>query len=282
MKKFLSLLAVFALIALVASCAVATAPQTDEASDLEADSRAITGNVEIYRAWSVTTGHYGITEINRGVDILVKNLAYAKKVSVRHQLKDGTWKDFPGIYVKKAGTGEELWNVNLSFNSYYQGTYTLGTKFCVKYEVNGQTYWDNNGGANYNLEAHGGYLLGKSTRIASRWASQAKVYDQAGKVYFNGAADLKNLGYSKTVKIHYTTNNWASTQVLPLSYNQYYAPSYASPIASPNASGVEFWTWNATIPSTREIKYYLSYNVNGSTYYDNNFGANYTVAFPAN
>lgn len=280
MKKFVFFPVLSLILAILASCANPLVSALAETDGPLVEDRAITGNVELYRAWSVTTGHYGITEINRGVDILVKNLAYAKKVWVRHQMKDGSWKDVPASYVKAAGSGVELWTVSMGYISLYQPTYDYGTKFCLKYEVNGSIYWDNNGGANYDLATHGGYLLGKGTAISNRWASQSQVYNQAGQVYFSGAADLKNLGYAKNVKVWYSSDNWASKKSIALSYNQYYHPSYGSPIPSPNAAGVEFWTWYAAIPSTGAISYYLSYTVGGKTYYDSNFGANYRVEFP--
>lgn len=275
MKKALGLLA---LTLILGSCADLTAPVNVQ--DLDAAARGMTSNVELYKASAVTTSHYGITSIERSITILVKDLAFDKKVWVHHQKKDGTWADYPAIFLQDAGSDAELWMVSMGWNPIYFPPYDLGDKFVIGYQVNGATYWDNNAGQDYSLPPHSGYLLGKNTPIANRWASQSKVYNQNGMVYFSGSADLKNLGYTKNVKVKYTTDNWATSKTLPLNYNSTYHPSYGSPIPSPNAFGVEFWSWYATVPSTGTIKYALSYEVNGVTYWDSNFGANYTVELP--
>jgi len=40
----------------------------------------------------------------------------------------------------------ELWEVTLNLDKNKMDSF----QFCVSYEVNGNTYWDNNFGANYN------------------------------------------------------------------------------------------------------------------------------------
>lgn len=76
-----------------------------------------------------------------GANIVVKNLAYNKKVGIRYS--DDNWttySDIPANYVATSSDNTlDYWNVNVPGSGEY----------AVYYEVNGIKYWDNNFGNNY-------------------------------------------------------------------------------------------------------------------------------------
>ncbi|ODQ82332.1 carbohydrate-binding module family 21 protein [Babjeviella inositovora NRRL Y-12698] len=87
--------------------------------------------------------------------VYVKNVAFDKRVSVK--LTVDNWKTFSfihGFYVSSNNYGDydkfrfviNLSNLNFS---YYDKLVNL--EFCIRYEVGGETFWDSNGGSNYNL-----------------------------------------------------------------------------------------------------------------------------------
>lgn len=43
----------------------------------------------------------------------------------------------------------------------------------------------------------------------------------------------------------------------------------------PDAYNIERWKVNVPPPIMSPIQFYISYTVNGQTYFDNNYGANY-------
>lgn len=75
-------------------------------------------------------------------------------------------------------------------------------QFAIKYEVNGQTYWDNNNGQNYSVSRfnQSSTILGKPNVF--------RAYDDLYENTFSGSVYVKNSVYSKEVKIKYTTDNW--------------------------------------------------------------------------
>ncbi|KAJ3272027.1 hypothetical protein HDU76_010961, partial [Blyttiomyces sp. JEL0837] len=100
---------------------------------------------------TVQVSSYSYTNGVLSGTITVKNLAYTKTVSVYYQDGNGVWSTsnyFSASYVGPvAGTSSafEYWSFSKSF--------TLAPKaFYIMYIVNGQTYYDSNGGANYLIQ----------------------------------------------------------------------------------------------------------------------------------
>ncbi len=85
----------------------------------------------------------GYTVYELTAKIKVKNLAYAKKVTLHY--KDSLydrWQDCEAKYEGASNDGYEIWTVTQAFVGDY-------IQYAIKYEVNGQTYWDNNSGRDY-------------------------------------------------------------------------------------------------------------------------------------
>ena len=88
------------------------------------------------------------TTYTLNANIKVENIAYVKNVFLR--CKDSylnVWKDIPANYSKPLNKDNtyELWDVETAFTG-------KNIEFAIKYDVNGQTYWDNNGGKNYVIK----------------------------------------------------------------------------------------------------------------------------------
>ena len=183
--------------------------------------------------------------------IAVKNIAYDKKVTVHYQYNDDAWKDVEANYVKTdAVDGYEIWK--------FSTPSTLGyweMQFAIKYEVNGQTYWDNNNGQNYKENDFN--------------ASRPHVTDYSE--YYENYTNILNIGIEtkksvnpEAVKIRYSEDNWAT-----------YKDVDAANIVSYN-NDVNFWEVRLPISSTKQVKFAAYYVINGSKYWDNNMGDNYT------
>ncbi len=177
--------------------------------------------------------------------VAVKNLGSDKNVVI-HYTKDGqTWNDVTAVYVKADPNDPE-------YDIYSFNILTSPITFAIKYQVNGQTYWDNNNGNNYHMENPNLVLLGKSS------VKTVKINNYPTIIY------VKNLAYQKTVKIRYTTNNWNSYQDVDADFYK-----------AENES-IDEWNIPQNIPTGADVKFEVLYNVNGITYIDNNFGDYYT------
>lgn len=191
-------------------------------------------------------------------EILIEsqNFAASGEVGVRYKTKTGTWTDVASIRTTwPAAAGKTLW---------YAGPPGGTDSFAVWYKVNGVTYWDNNGGRNFNLATtQDDALLGKP----------ALGHPQGWRVKFpqdvvEGTILVKNLSYAKTVEVVYTDNNWATSKVALASYKSTYP------------SGVEAWSFSAPIANAAfasNIKLAFHYTWSTGSAWDNNFGRNYVI-----
>ncbi|MFP4979184.1 hypothetical protein ACE6ED_27535 [Paenibacillus sp. CN-4] len=200
-------------------------------------------------------------------NIEVSNLGNPKTVTIHYTPGDGQWYDTNASYQGPTDSTHEKWGFVVSTDNINNNNPQLANaetiQFAIKYEVNGQTYWDNNNGQNYSVSRfnQSSTILGKPNVF--------RAYDDFYENTFSGSVYVKNLDSSKEVKIKYTTDNWNTTR-----------EGYASYSIPANSDGsVEIWdfSFNNIDPSVTQIQYAISYTANGQTYWDNNYGNNYTV-----
>lgn len=231
--------------------------------------------VKLLEVQSFTSFYKGYWNIGR-FEALVSNLGYTKQVNVHIKNTNGTWADFPLSYNRPANNGMEVWAA--PFDLYSLPTAASTFEFAVSYTVNGQTYWDNNNGANYKVIRDAGIVLFGVNVYNGSYASQASFY--VGQNTYNGYLAVKNLGAAKTVNVTYTTDGWKTTKTAAAKFNPYFwgnTGGYGSNV-SPNAYGFEEWDYQLDVGTTStKLEYAISYTVNGQTYWDNNFGRNYVT-----
>lgn len=247
-----------ALLALVAGLTLGLASAPALAAD----------EVRLLKAVSTVGSRYGQTWQDVSYTLVVKNLAYEKFVYIQEKQPDGTWALLPASYVGPANPGFEVWKVTRQYATYATPPQApRNLEFVARFVVGGVSYWDNNGGANYHLGQSDGPLLRTNVLVdSSIWRSPSGDLDVT--------IDLKNLAYTKNVKVVYTTNNWATSSEASAWHLGGYTLGYAY-IQSPNVQGVERWLASIpAIPGT-QLQFYVRYEVNGQTYWDSNFGQNY-------
>lgn len=200
---------------------------------------AATEPVKLY--WAQIDNYRGY-DVNSG-DISVQNLGFAKNVLVHYTIDGVNWSDLAAKYSKADpnNPGYEVWSFSLS------GSGVPIKSFCIEYQVNNQTYWDNNGGSNYTFNGNH-VILGDNNVKAVRYGTYSGIF-------------VKNLGTDKQVGVRYTTDNWTTYQDVNTSY--YFSQTN-------NIDAFEF----PILPAG--AKYAVFYTVNGNTYWDNNYGENYT------
>ena len=207
-------------------------------------AEAATDNVSFYYLDSQYYYRYGTI---KNIYIKVKNISYEKNVSVHYKsFNTNQWMDQSAEYVKDLGDGYEIWKASISNYA------TNVESFCIKYEANGNTYWDNNDGKNY------GYV--ETLGVAPLHVMRG-YYNSENNIKVN----LKNYGYEKDVNVVYSYDNWATEESKDLEYKE------------TTTNGEEVWASN--IEKTDSIQYYIKYTVDGQTYYDNNFGLNYDSSY---
>lgn len=214
-------------------------------------SASTTPNVQLYYVQRGTPNRSSYE--NYTGYVAVKNLAYQKNVTIHYTYgTNGNWADSPATYVKADPNDPEyeIWQFEFQMPGSAMVD-SIPLTFAIQYQVNGQTYWDNNNGNNYSVSVTNPIVLGKSVL---KTTSIFPSYKQS--IY------LTNLAYEKDVKVRWTTDNGASYQEANATYDS----------TLPN--GVEKWDIPSSIPDG--AKFVVSYTANGITYNDNNFGNGYT------
>lgn len=192
--------------------------------------------------------------------VLISNLGYQKQIIAHAKNSYGVWVDLPLTFNRSVANGKELWT-----GTFLRDLGQADVEFALKYQVNGQTYWDNNNGANYHINAFGTRLFNSNVSL-----NENPAITPTELVLSNGntrgtAITLKNLGPNKVVKVVYSTNNWATTQT-----------SLANFSALNSTLGTEVWWFALNVGTTAtSVDFAISYTVNGQTYWDNNYGLNY-------
>ena len=207
---------------------------------------AATDRVSLYSS-SVTFAKYGAKSYE--VFVQTKDNAYNQKVTVHYSYYDNqSWNDAQATYVTTLSDGSKIWKANFS---------SFSTKFAIKYEADGETIWDNNNGKDYNGED----VIGVAPVAAERLGYQ---YDNS-KYQIN--AVLQNYAYCKNVFVRYTTDGWNSYNDVAMGYNK------------TNSNGTETWTATVNAANASNFQYAICYQVNGTEFWANNFGANYGFDF---
>ncbi|MDR0306894.1 MAG: CBM21 domain-containing protein [Chitinispirillales bacterium] len=198
----------------------------------------------------------------------VENLGYVKEITFHYTFDNGpNWENAPASYKAQTHGNKEAWEfsfVNYHYNM--SGTVT----FAIKYRVNGQDYWDNNHGKNYEMklsEAYHplNYIIGNAGVKVVPYGSAYSPH-VIGNV-FSGYIIVKDIGSPKTLEVYYTTNNWSLSSVVSATKN-----------SGPYSNGLEVWHFSAALPpGWAKLQYKVSLGVNNIIYTDDNFGAYYVI-----
>lgn len=224
-------------------------------------------NVKLIRANSFE-GHYQSYHWQCMQFDVVTNQISDPTVQVHYKMDSNTFHFWNKIYLKK-GLGENLWHGE--FCSHLISNLTL---YVEAYDTNQKkSYWDNNGGQNYNLLYNeGSYLVNQNIFLHSLIPPNEYINS------FRGVITLKNIAPAKKVTVVYSLDNWRTVQTVQASYDPYFWYYQRTSIHNPNMYGFEEWSFSIPIDTkkrTQKISFALSYEVEGETYWDNNLGRNY-------
>ena len=133
---------------------------------------ASAGEVEVLKASSSVSTRFHQTTQNFNVMVVVENLGSDKTITLQVQRRDGSWKEFAASYKYTISASQQAWAVN-GENPF--GVTQQDLKFAVKYQVNGQTYIDDNNGAYYAVEKESGEFVNNNLMGSFAELTQAKL-----------------------------------------------------------------------------------------------------------
>lgn len=283
MRKFLSALCMSIVLFSCEKETLNNTPKTSAATAAEGDNNVTaTQKIKLIKTWSVYAYVYsGLYNKQRNFYTEVAKSAYPRQVFVHHKMADGTWQDFPMKYMRPATSTYDVWYLEDAYsgNGGSSSHQDYADEFVLRYEVNGKTYYDNNNGQNYKIGLCDGMYLRDGLPVsAETFHSYLVKYSTATYASFYIEADVKNLAYSKEVKVIYSTDNWQTTNTAPLNFITHYALSDFVVLPNPNIFNNEKWSVYLNLPgNAKYVDYAISYKVNGTEYWDNNYGRNYRI-----
>jgi hypothetical protein len=195
--------------------------------------------------------------------VAVENLAFAKTVGIwGRNTVSGGWGFFPCAFDHAVAGNREIWQAHVS------GTEI--DRFAVRYDVLGQTFWDNNAGFDYGLDTNAAHTDGIGTVVlAPAVLAVASRLDPGGTL----AVDIlvKNLAFAKQVAIVYTLNNWTTFQNAFAVFQRTFPPPTTT-----HQVQAEHWRVAVMLPPGASGQFAIFYIVAGNTFWDNNFRTNYS------
>jgi hypothetical protein len=212
----------------------------------------------------------GISTSFTAVSAKVKNIAFTKEVAVLYG-KGGTW-------------NEEVmaWTANFGDHDLFAHQVQEQIEECViRYSADGQTFWDNNDGQNYQFatvvnRAGGNVILNKATAKKGSEAGGGFVFTTSwleGEIYVN------NLSFGKEVAVRLSVDGGVSWQDRNATFS-----GFCTETNSIGGTGVELWKFKTpelNIDETSdEFRFAVFYRnlATGEVFWDNNFEQNYQVS----
>lgn len=108
-------------------------------------------------------GNYGCSSCGTfSGEIELRNIDYTKQVRIAYTVigggstMDGAWDEIDATYLGPSANGFERWSFETTGAPFLFGE----TRFALRYDVAGQTYWDNNCGWDYSLDGYGTHASG--------------------------------------------------------------------------------------------------------------------------
>ena len=211
----------------------------------------------------------GVSVSFTAVSAKVKNIGFAKDVAVLHG-KGGVWEEEP-----------LQWSANFGDHDIFTHQIQKQIDECViRYSVNGQTFWDNNGWQNYRFNqvnvTGGNVVLNKAVAKRGTEAGGGFVFTTSwieGEIYVN------NLSFVKDVGIRFSADGGATW----LDNSATYAGA-ATESNSIGGKGVEVWRFRTPEfnlnPASDQFLFAVFYRngATGEVFWDNNFAQDYHLS----
>lgn len=208
---------------------------------------------------------YTMNYVTKGV-VKVYNYSFEKEVVVHYSDNGGVWHTVAGEFSHSGRDNYEYWTFTVK-SSVYKYPRDGVNSFAVMYRSNGNEYWDNNNGMNYDgTKVNAGNIKLKDASYTSYSVAPYTLKNKlSGEVY------VKNIAYQKEVLI--AVSNTQSGHITTWTY-------YPATYKKAGKDGYEIWDFSIEkdlyMASFR--RFAIVYRVNGVEYWDNNLDRDYSVS----
>lgn len=252
---------------------------------LLASAASMASEISLLNARILQTGSAGGGSVYTGEvtgHLLVENLTYHKEIDIfwNKAGSEEEWQVTPAYYLGPSEIdGYEVWkfdDIPLFWSGVFCTRYLWEThctteanpsvQFAIRYRANGSEYWDNNNWNDYVVERKAPLLLDNELIVDSARIGTLIGCEDPCKGFF-GNVLVKNLAYDKNVTVFFSVNG-AEWLTAPAIFDKMVSEEF------------ERWKWEINVTDNLPvvfIEYAVRYEVNGETYWDNNYLLNYRV-----
>ena len=201
------------------------------------------------------------------------NLSYEKQVAIHWCGEDGYWHTDRAEYFGALPDRRELWRVHIRRLLTPERSLPGNIRFAVRYEVKGETYWDNNKGKNYRVDADCGVVVYRDVPVQHLFHEPVL---HGGKVSLPIDSAVRANLKPRRVRIHWSTDQWKTSQVARCykRVNQWNL-ARGSAARNPNRYGWEIWTGRIPVQHEYRVEYAIECVTDEGTFWDNCGGVNY-------
>ena len=203
----------------------------------------------------------------------VENISWEKLVEVHWAGEDGVWRTLPAEYHRPGGKNREVWCARATINPAEDVALPGDIEFALHYRVLGQDYWDNNHSRNFVSNADSGMMLDRHAQVQN--LDFNPILKSGQQVYPITLAVGQSLT-PRQVCVHWTTDNWRSTQVTPCVFRRMrWDKARGNRASNPNSHGTSLWVGQIKVGDAFRVEYAIACETDAGTVWDNNFGQNY-------
>jgi len=205
--------------------------------------------------------------------VLVEHQAYDKRVEVRWRGEEGDWQTLTAHYVATAGGNRELWRAEVEITLADERSLPGNVQFALHAHQQGRSFWDNNGGRNYTIEADAGVLVGANHPVAHldftpHIEAEQRVLPISVAVH----------GRATQVTVEWSTDGWKTKQRARCTLvRRHWDQIELSNARNPNQYAVGVWTARLRIRDAFRVDYAIVAEVDGRQQWDNCGGLHYSA-----
>ena len=206
----------------------------------------------------------------------VENLSPDKTIDVIWAGEDGVWHTLPATWHSNLNHDKEYWRAETTVSFAADKSLPGNIEFALRYQTQGNEYWDNNHGLNYSSQADSGIKV-VSTQPVMNIGFDTQLHDKQKFVLITAA--VNESVQAETVTVRWTTDNWKNTRQTPCHFKRnYWDETSHSNARNPNQYGTQIWKVLLNIDNAFKFQYTISCEGSDQVFWDNNQGNNFSLS----
>ena len=203
----------------------------------------------------------------------LENLSYEKRVEIHWSGEDGHWHTEAATYSCTLPSQREYWLVTVHCPLTSDHPLPGNIRFAARYETGGRTFWDNNHGHNYALDADCGVVVYGHLPLLHLFPEPVL---HGGKVSLQVNTAVRAALGASQVYVHWSTDHWQTRgKVRCVRRANEWDLARASAARNPNRYGWEIWTARLPVHQAYRVEYAIECITEKGVFWENNHGANY-------